>query len=163
MRFRNRNVQQTIFAYIQDQMATLGWTGVTINFGAKPFTLNDAPPEGDAKTDGNELTLSHGGEPADLEEELGGGLRSCDYVFFIDIVCQARSIAESAASDVKGMFQFKFLPTRDFSTNPAGDLVDGEYLEFENTLIDHPANQPDRRHWRSIVLIACAYFPGSLP
>lgn len=164
MRFRQRFVQKTIANHVEQELAALGWTGSTINFGTSAVTVIESDPEEAAaafKT--NALAISMGDEDADMEEELGGGFYSVSTPVFFDIFGESHSIAVSIASDVKEMFtRGKRLYVEDWTTGVAVPTT--EYIDFEDVVgperpeASYGASDRVMKHWRVVKATAVVYY-----
>lgn len=160
MRFRQRHVHQTLVDYVKAQLVAKGWVSGPINFGATPVTFLTAVPEfGGTTIAKNTVAISMGDEPEDQDEELGGGLISCDFVLFVDVFGEDAAIAVSIASDVKDSLKHLVLPVRDYTSNPTGDVTTAA-LELDNVVIETPpvaTSNVDKRFWRVVKAMAVYY------
>jgi hypothetical protein len=160
MRFRQRHVHKTLVDYVTAQLTTKGWVDDPVNFGVTPVTFLTAIPEfGGQAVAKNTVAISLGDEPMDRDEELGGGLISCDFVLFVDIFGEDASTAVSIASDVKDSLKYQILPVKDYTSNPAGDVTTA-VLELEDVVIETPpvaTSNVDKRFWRVVKAMAVYY------
>lgn len=160
MRFRQRHVHKTLCDHVKSGLTTKGWVTPPVNFGVTPVTFVEAVPElGGTAIPRNTVAITLGDEPEDKDEELGGGLISCDFVLFVDIFGEDASTAVSIASDVKDLLKYQILPVRDYTSNPSG-LVTTATLELEDVMIETPplaTSNVDKRFWRVVKAMAVYY------
>jgi hypothetical protein len=160
MRFRQRHVHKTLVDYVVAELTDKGWVEDPVNFGVTPVTFVTAVPEfGGTTIARNTVAITLGDEPEDRDEELGGGLISCDFVLFVDVFGEDASTAVSIASDLKDSLKHKKLPVRDYTSNPAGDVTTAT-LELEDVMIETPpvaTTNVDKRFWRVVKAMAIYY------
>jgi hypothetical protein len=169
LRFRARHVHRTVYNYVTGELAALGWPdsaaaagGAVVNFGSTPLTfLEFTPDDNGAKVAANTLVISLGDEPPAESQELGDGIRMIAYPVEIDIYGANQGIATSIASDIKTLFENRYMYVTDFTADPP--VASQEYLEFdhEDVSISRPAQQGAsdfRRYWRVVSTIAQVYY-----
>jgi hypothetical protein len=165
VRFRSRHVARTIFAYLSQRLTEAGWVHDPVNFGATAITLQESPPEDVTTIAVNTVAVTIGDEPADLDEQLGGGLVSVEYPVLVDVFGESYSLSQSLAADVKDALSRRVIPAYDWS-NGGPTLLDGSLIEFVDvsgprTPASSQALAGAARHWR--VLTAIAYTTFALP
>lgn len=159
MRFRSRHVHTTTYNFLQQTLVSKGWMGTDpINFNVSAFTLQDGWTQEPDGLEPNEhlIVFSEGDEVDDLEEELGGGLKSTDYTYFIDVAASEAWIADSVIADLKEVFSGKVLTVKDYTENSEG-VDSSEQVEFTDLEINREA-QFDRRAWRTLAMTATVFF-----
>lgn len=161
LRFRQRHVHQSCVDYLKESLDDLGWVTAPINFGTQAITFIEIQPEeAGVKVEPNTVAITIGDEPEDLEEELGAGLMSCEYVLFVDVYGIDQSIAVSIAGDIKDLLRNKLIALRSYTTVIAGTET-ADTIEFDSVVIDKPATAaagPDKRYWRIVKSIARLYY-----
>jgi hypothetical protein len=165
VRFRSRHVARTIFAYVSQRMTEAGWVNDPVNFGATPVTLQEAPPEDVTTIAMNTVAVTVGDEPADFDEQLGGGLVSVEYPVLVDIFGESYSLSQSIAADVKDALARRAIAVYDWSGS-GPTLLEGSLIEFfevsgARTPASPQALAGAARHWR--VLTAVAYTTFAIP
>lgn len=169
LRFRARHVHRTIYQYVATSLATLGWPDVTaaeagtvVNFGSNGLTFMEfTPDESGIKIAPNTVAITLGDEPAARDWELGGGLRALPFPVHVDVYGANQGIATSIASDVKTLFEDRYMQVKDFTADPPVDSQ--EYLEFDkdDVSITRPPGTGAtdfRRYWRVVNTTARIYY-----
>lgn len=170
IRGQERMVSQTVGEYLFTQLDALGWFAQDAPFGATgPLHLIDYVPAAHQELQPNTLGFTAGPELPDDEGELGaswGGLWLVNHVFFVDLYGESQGIARALASDVKAILNGR-LPgcgriqqMRDFTTTPPS-LADGHFIEFSDVQVETPPEQPYKRTWRVVKLIAQHQFSAT--
>jgi hypothetical protein len=102
-----------------------------------------------------------GNEPAGEQQELGDGLRMIGFPVFVDIYGANQGIATSIASDVKTLFEDRYMQVTDYGLTPP--VASEEYLEFDSD--DVSVTRPPgtgstdfRRYWRVVGTTARVYY-----
>jgi hypothetical protein len=161
MRFRSRHVHETLKQYVTDTLTSQGWVSAPVNFGTTPVTvLGHMPLEAGETPAPNTVAVSLGDESKQEDEELGAGLQSVRYVFFVDVWGATEGVGESIAQDVKDAFVNKVLTLRDFTSDADGTATTDQ-LEFEMVVVEKIASATttvDKRTWRSVKGTAVCYF-----
>lgn len=159
LRFRQRHVHRTIRDYVQSGLTNLGWVDEPVNFGTTPVTFIDVQPEeAGISIAPNTVALTLGDEPADRDEELGAGLRSCAYTVFVDVYGADAPTAISIASDVRDLLRDQIIALADYTTDVNGATT-ASTIEFETVIIEKPATVVlDNRHWRVVKATATLYY-----
>lgn len=169
LRFRARHVHRTIYEYVISELATLGWPtvaaiagGAVSNFGTDGLTvLEFTPDDAGQRVAANTLVVTLGDEPHAIDQELGDGLRLIAFPVFVDIYGANQGIATSIASDVKTLFEDRYMQVIDFGLTPPADSA--EYLEFDkdDVSVDRPPGTGAtdfRRYWRVVRTDARIYY-----
>jgi hypothetical protein len=164
LRFRYRMVHQTVAEYVQTALVDLGWVDAPVNFGTTRVTFLDfQPDEAGRVVAPNTVAVTLGNEPSSVDEELGGGLASIDFVVFVDVYGANQSVAVSIASDVKDVLEDAGMPVIDFIlTQPSSEriLVDKDSVVVEKP--DAASGATDfRRYWRVVKATATVYYVPS--
>lgn len=158
-----RHIRASEEQFIKDALVYFGWLTDNRPYGAKPVELFlRGPKEPDlVAVEGNQVYISHGGEPDTEEMELGAGLLRIEHVLFVDIVGENEAIALSIASDVQDRLRgliggSRYLTPRERGT---GEPLFGYVGEFVDVVRDEP--NPDLLSWQSVKATLVLDFPGS--
>jgi hypothetical protein len=169
LRFRARHVHRTVYEYVIGELTSLGWpdaataaAGAVVNFGSTPVTVLESTPDANGvAVAANTLVITVGDEPAARSQELGDGLRMIAFPVYVDIFGANQGIATSIASDVKTLFENRYMYVTDFTADPP--VPSQEYLEFDSddVSISRPPVQGAsdfRRYWRIVNAVAQVYY-----
>lgn len=164
MRFRYRHTHKTICRYIETQLTTLGWVNAPVNFGTTPLTFVEIQPDENGEPVAvNTVAITLGDGPVDTAEELGDGLYSVAYPFFVDVYGENQSIAVSIAEDVKDVVNHEISILLFDWTDPNNPVEQTDYMTFER--VSGPQRPPIsfqsqdfRRHWRVVKGLARLYY-----
>jgi hypothetical protein len=134
LRFRARHVHRTVYEYVIGELASLGWPDVaTAAAGA---------------------VVNFGSTPVTV-------LESTPDANGVDIFGANQGIATSIASNVKTLFENRYMYVTDFTADPP--VPSQEYLEFDSddVSISRPPVQGAsdfRRYWRIVNAVAQVYY-----
>lgn len=144
LRFRYRHVHQTVADYIIEALEALGWgnagkahddpINLVVNFETDPATyVTFQPDEAGKPIVANTIAITLGDEPAADDNEMGSTLRTVQFPVFVDIYGANQSIAQSIASDVKRLFEDRYLLVKDYT---ADAISTAEQVEFDKDDVD---------------------------
>ena len=152
MDYPTRHLHHTILKLVTDGLTAKGWVNDPVNFGTAPVTFTGTQPYR-AGTDiaVNTVAVTLGDADGEVEEEMGGGLMSTSYAFFVDVFAENQSIAYAITDDIRSILSGKVRPVYDFTQDP---LVESgtHTVEFEDVGVDDSPAGADvtDRHWRVV-------------
>lgn len=126
------------------------WLSAPTAFNARPVLLVRRRLEDKDVVSGNTVAVLFGDETADLEAELGGGLRQFRLICWVDIIATSDAILMALSADLKDGLTGRnpafspWLPVLDYTTTRDGVAVPGWSAEF----IEVARSKPDPSEWR---------------
>lgn len=165
LRHTARHVQQTVNDHVETVLTDLGWIGQDPPFGATPVTFQTVRPNEEELKSlvANTVAVSFGNEPDDKEEEIGGGLVSVDFPFFVDVYAEKEAIALAIASDVKDHLAGRVPGTSRFLTvvdQRTTTPVLGYQIEFTDLFREPVERELVRLFWQVVRCTATLTYVG---
>lgn len=165
LRHAARHVHQTVYDRVEGVLINLGWIGLDPPFGARSVTYqNIRPNEEELKSlTANTVSVSFGNEPDDVEDEMGGGLLTVEFPFFVDVYAEKEAIALAIASDVKDNLAGRVPGTSRFLTvvdQRTTTPVLGYQLEFTDLVREPVERELVRLFWQVVRCTATLTYVG---
>lgn len=165
LRHSTRHLHKTVFDYLSNQLATLGWTvDGDVPFDAPTVRLQEELPDewDSAKVlKPGTVAITLGDENEAKNQELGGPLALIQVPLFIDVFMDTPGTTLALALDVRDIFTgrlpgtVRFLDVYDYSPNTPA-IAQGYRMEFEDVI-----RQNVKKNWEVVKITAMLYFPDS--
>lgn len=173
MRFRSRHVQQTLADHLQDGLDQLGWVSTPRNFDlASPVRFIDVDvdeligataeetAELRSRMEGYVVAVGVQEQDPQLEEEMGGPLRSVVMEVTVDVWGELTSVTMSLTDDIRDLLSEAFINLKDYGQDPVVTLDD--YIEPMGVRVLKPPGNvvgiDFKKKWRIVGLDARVYF-----
>jgi hypothetical protein len=162
LRFRSRHLHATFYNHFRNQLQTLGWTSVPVNFGTQPVLVIDYVPDERSETiRQNTVAVSLGDFAQDEDEELGargGGLRSALYNVFFDVYMAEQALSLAICDDIRDIYTDFTMPLiNQIDQTP----VPANVIEVETILGPERGSggvEQFRRYWRTMRVDGRLYY-----
>ncbi len=167
LRHASRHLAKTVTDRITDYLVGLGWTTAP-PFGTTPVeivTRRFRESEMQALT-GNKVGLFFAEETDDEPAELGGGLMRNRTTLFADVIAVNDGVGLALSSDIKDLLTGRvigwprMIKMRDYTTNPAGDVLEQWIVEFTDVQRQRPAQDLRAQFWQVVTADIELTFPG---
>jgi hypothetical protein len=160
MRFVTRHTHQTLVDHVTAALTTDGWVTGTINFGARPVTIQSIAPKLPHAVSPNTVAISLDHAGPEQEAEVGGGLRSRSWNLFVDVFGEDWSTTAAIADDVFRALSGLRLPVHDYALG----VDTANLIEIDDMHIDEPpaAGAIDHSSWRVVTGAIEVFYTGEL-
>ncbi len=163
LRHSTRHLHKTLFDYLSDQLATMGWTvDGSVPFNAPVVTLHEVMPdewEEASVLEPGTVAITLGDEDAALNQELGGPLATIEVPFFVDCFMDTPGTTLALALDIRDIFcgrtsgSLRIMNVTNY--NPSSPTsAPGYTVEFEDVV-----REKIKKNWEVVKFTACMYFP----